>query len=618
MIQTERFEHYGIMGVNYSRSGDQMVYCPKCHPERKKRRVKELSVNVGKGLFKCHHCTFQGSLRKVDTRKAEQQYEKPQLARQKTPTEKAMQWLRSRGLSEAVVLRNQVAIEPDQKDPNNVWICFNYLDGTEIVNVKMRSGGKEFRQSAGGKRTLYKVNDIAGKEEIILTEGEIDALSFEEAGLIHAASLPDGAVAPGQDATGKLKCLDIAADALAHAKVFYLAMDADAPGEAMREELARRLGRHRCRIVRYPEGCKDANDVLRYHGRKALQQCIEQAAPYPIQDVLMAYDFADGYFDIYNHGHAQGVTTGVLSDLDQHVSFHPGSFIVVTGRPNHGKSPVVDEIKLLLAAKHGWTIAEFNPEMYPPKLHASMLASQAVGKPFLPNRNGRMTMAEAQAALDWINDHFFYIYPHDTTFSIDEVLDRAAQLVQRVGIKLLCIDNWAKLDHQQGKMETETQYVSLAIDKMILFGQRYGVVVILVAHPTKAPKQFGKSGPWIPTLDDISGSSHFRNKAYIGMCVFRNISVDGETGKVVEHGTEIHVQKVRFNWVGKLGAVKLRYEPANGRYVPFDWTDEQARKPWIPLPEPAATHNTHHQTPPPKPVPVAPEEGLPEETDIPF
>ena len=46
---------------------------------------------------------------------------------------------------------------------------------------------------AGAEKILYGLNDIAGKEEVIIVEGEIDKLSLEEAGLTNAVSVPDGA-----------------------------------------------------------------------------------------------------------------------------------------------------------------------------------------------------------------------------------------------------------------------------------------------------------------------------------------------------------------------------------------------------------------------------------------
>jgi hypothetical protein len=56
--------------------------------------------------------------------------------------------------------------------------------------------------------------------------------------------------------------LDADAEVLDAAKKIVIAVDNDAPGRRLEDELARRLGRERCWRVEWPVGCKDANDVL--------------------------------------------------------------------------------------------------------------------------------------------------------------------------------------------------------------------------------------------------------------------------------------------------------------------------------------------------------------------
>ena len=80
-----------------------------------------------------------------------------------------------------------------------------------------------------------------------------------------------------------------------------LATDNDEPGQALAEELARRLGRERCLLVRWPQGAenvpqadgrrlpgylKDANEVLLNGGAEALRDCVANAEPYPIRGLF--------------------------------------------------------------------------------------------------------------------------------------------------------------------------------------------------------------------------------------------------------------------------------------------------------------------------------------------
>lgn len=80
----------------------------------------------------------------------------------------------------------------------------------------------------------------------------------------------------------------------------------------------------------------------------------------------------------------------------------------------------------------------------------------------------------------------------------------------------------------------------------------------IVAHPTKMYKDSDGKYP-IPTPYDIAGSAHFRNKADNCITVWRDLLDE-------ERAVEIHIQKIRFREVGKVGKAELHYDVTTGRY----------------------------------------------------
>jgi len=123
----------------------------------------------------------------------------------------------------------------------------------------------------------------------------------------------------------------------------------------------------------------------------------------------------------------------------------------------------------------------------------------------------------------------------------------------------LVIDPYNRLESQQGS-RNETQYISEVLDKLTTFAQINDVLVILMAHPTKQPKN--KDGiVEAPTLYDISGSANFFNKADFGIVVHRNR---------IDDTVEVHVQKVKFRHLGENGTATFKYNLNNGRYVPYN------------------------------------------------
>ena len=115
----------------------------------------------------------------------------------------ATKYLNDRGITDEVITRNKVSYGKEwmpQTGTEESVIIFPYFKNGELVNAKFRDGAKNFKQSKGAEKVFFKIDDIkntdveeGGTDFCIITEGEIDALSFEEAGFWNAISVPDGA-----------------------------------------------------------------------------------------------------------------------------------------------------------------------------------------------------------------------------------------------------------------------------------------------------------------------------------------------------------------------------------------------------------------------------------------
>ena len=226
----------------------------------------------------------------------------------------------------------------------------------------------------------------------------------------------------------------------------------------------------------------------------------------------------------------------------------------MTGIPGSGKSEFIDEIAERLNIRYGWRFAYFSPENAPLAYHASKLIEKFTGKRF--NRQS-LTDSEYKQVKERLEQDFFFISPTDD-FRLDNILEKAKFLVRRKGIKALVIDPFNRLESEQGT-RNETQYISELLDRLTNFAQRNDILIILMAHPTKQPKN--KDGVIeAPTLYDISGSANFFNKADFGIVVHRNR---------IENNVEVHIQKVKFRHLGECGTALFKYNLNNGRYTPF-------------------------------------------------
>jgi hypothetical protein len=101
----------------------------------------------------------------------------------------------------------------------------------------------------------------------------------------------DGALPDPEDDT-KFSYLWACRAVLDMAAKIVIATDNDGPGNALAEELARRLGRERCWRVKWPGADapggrrKDANEVLLADGADSLRSMVVAAEAYPIRGLF--------------------------------------------------------------------------------------------------------------------------------------------------------------------------------------------------------------------------------------------------------------------------------------------------------------------------------------------
>jgi twinkle protein len=433
-------------------------------------------------------------------------------------------------------------------------VCFNYYRDGDLINIKFRGPNKSFKLAKDAELIFYNLDAIKGCNEVVIVEGEIDALSCHEAGIHNVVSVPNGAGTGNQS----LPYLDNCYQYFQNIDRIILMTDGDGPGLNLRDELARRLGRDRCWRVEYPEGCKDANEVLVNLGPDHLASMVAAATQWPIEGILTMDEMYDEVVNYYENGYPAGTKMGI-SGFDDLISFMPGQYTTVTGIPGSGKSEFVDLIMTSSAKLHqwGWGICSF--ENQPSSLHVTKLMEKIAGKSFAfrHDANHRLSIADFEYSVLTVDRYFHFINISQVDVTLKGILAKAKELVLRKGIKGLLIDPWNYIEHKIPPGYTETQYISESLTELKTFALQTGIHIILVAHPTKLKKE--SSGKYeVPTMYSISGSAHFFNKTDNGITIYR----DFETNQV-----DVYIQKIRYSWLGKIGFCSFQYNLNTRQYI---------------------------------------------------
>lgn len=561
------FSRYRVEIPKGAASGRVMAHCPECLHTRKKKEHPSVEVDLDDGSWICHHCGFMGNIHSGIAKKRGNhwipaEWRRPHFSQGDLP-DKLRSWFKSRGISSATLEKHKIgygqAYVPKHEDIRPC-VLFPYFDGEDIVNIKTRDVTKQFQLQKGCAPIFYGINRIS-VESTIIVEAEMDTLSLDEIGYSNAIGVPYTPGAKEANYEDNFEYLLSAEPLLAPVQKFTLAFSATDPGRRLEEEIARRLGKERCWRVTWPEGIKDANHLLSTQGPEALKKAIESARPYPIKGIFEAYDVADKIDALYDYGLPRGVPTG-WGSMEEHYTVKEGQWTLVTGIPGHGKSNFLDAMLVNIATKDNWRFGMFSPENQPIERHFANLMEKYADAPFSFGPNERMSPETKEKAKAWVQERFFVILPdeEDGNWSVDGILQLARALVFRKGIKGLVIDPWNELDHSRGQGVTETEHISQALTKIRQFARSHSVHVWVVAHPAKLYKDTDGRYP-VPTPYDVSGSSHWNNKCDNAISVWRN------RGGKDEDIADVHIQKIRFKEVGRVGMVSLRYSKISGRFV---------------------------------------------------
>ena len=554
---------------------DCRIVCPTCSSGRRKKNTRDLSVTVfhDRVVYDCHHCPEQGVVYHEKPRDYVAELEaKKKKKVTKLPTklnedhDLITQFFERRGVTiedpSALPIRTGVKYFRDLNCEVEA-IGFVYGDRKQPNAVKWRplDGTKAFTQD-GSASEFYGL-DMLPKDvkELIIVEGEADVIALASIG-IPAISIPNGALAkynsqgvdPSEDS--KFSYVWEAKELIDSAEKIVLAVDNDAPGEALAEELARRIGRARCWRTEFPGDDKDANDTLKNHGKAAVETALDKSEPMPLAGVYTADEYYAALEEVYLKGHAKGETTG-LSNIDNIFTIKTGCVYIVTGIPGSGKSEFLDQIMVNLALKRSWkwAVASFENQ---PHIHMGKMCEKIVGKPLLEGVTPRMTLDEMHDAREYVKHHFVFLQNRGGDLStMDSIISRTRDAIMRMGCRGLVIDPYNYISISSDL--SEHKQIEEMLTKLVSFAQAADIAIFFVAHPMKIYPRDDGTMP-VPVGMHISGSAAWFAKADVGITVHRSTA-----------GVEVHCWKMRHKWIGKQGIEFLDYDVPTGRYfVPKD------------------------------------------------
>jgi len=537
-------------------------------------------INQAKEFFYCHKCGERGHLLSLKKRLGDlpsishiSEYSKtkiPPKVIDLSIVEKNHKELLENPVAMAYLMDErgfaQDTIKKFKLGFNDGSITIPYFKHGLCLNIKFRSLGvdKKYFREEGCASILFNL-DSAMKYQgsIIITEGELDAIAYEQMGFSNVVSVPNGAESFS----------DQWIDDLERFNEVYISFDMDEPGRRGAERAADKLGRYRCLNVLLP--LKDANDCLKARfTNQEISELLATAKPFQSNIIKGPEAFSNEIWDLYNgQSISEGILTGWRSFDDLLGGLRPNELTVLTGETASGKTTLAANLSYKLSEKqHPVLIASF--EMKPIPIIKKMI-QMGQGRPFrdLPKN-------EIEAALQYISTLPLYFIDVYGEIGTNELKDAIYYGKRRYGIEFVILDHLHFFLRYSG--DQERQAIDQALRDIKSWAMDLGIHVILIVHPTKLTydnKVFH--------LNDLKGSSGLKQIPDNVLSIWR--PRDGNDLKNPQNEIVLYILKVRDD-SGDEGKIILNFDKRSQSYTDsrpgFARPAEGKASPELPSPSP--------------------------------
>lgn len=384
-------------------------------------------------------------------------------------------------------------------------IVFPYLRDNELLLVKYLdlvriSGKKCISVSPNCEPCLFGWQSVPKDvRSIVLTEGEIDAMSLFQYGLpFGILSLPFGG-----GGAEKQKWVEYEFDRLQIFDEIYLCLDRDQEGQTATKELIQRLGRHKCRIVILP--FKDANECLQNGVTiEEIKKCFDLAEVLDPVELKRADSFVDQviqeFYPVDNHHVGYKLP---WQKTHGKVLLAPDELSVWTGINGHGKSQMLGQV-ILECMQQGAKVCIASLELKPKRL-LGRLTRQVAGL-----RNP--TEEYIRAINSWYGDKL-WIFDLVGTAKTERILEVFLYARQRYGVDVFIIDSFMKCGVNEDDYNSQKEFVEQLCD----FKNEHNCHIHLVVHPRKLQDELK-----LPGKLDVKGSGAVTDLADNCFAIWRN------------------------------------------------------------------------------------------------
>ena len=455
----------------------------------------------------------------------------------------------SRGISQEAVDHFNVKMSLSEDGLRPLSHYYPYTKDGQIVAYKERKLPKEgFYTHGNFKNTeLFGQSAVSGGKTIVITEGEIDALSVAEAYLQHykrffpVVSLPS--------ATGLTSLLN-QREFINKFDSIILWFDQDEPGQKATEQAAKMFDAGKVKIAK--GNGKDANDILVKHGFKEVMSCIWNAQTYSPAGILVGEQIWEKYLERKN---TESIPyPDCISGLNDKIrGMRQGEITLLTSGTGSGKSTITKEIILHLLATTDSKIGVISLEESIGDTTEQLVNMHLKGEAKDPE--------DFRKGFDKVfKDERIVLLDHQGSVSDASLTDKI-EYMALMGCEFLFLDHITIAVSEGTDGLSGNEAVDKMMSDLLKIVKKHNVWLGLISHLRKSFTGKAFEEGHLPTIDDIKGSGSIKQISFDIVAFARNLVAENDDEK---RTVKFRVLKSRFT--GLTGdAGQAMYNRESGR-----------------------------------------------------
>ena len=420
-----------------------------------------------------------------------------------------------------------------------------------VVAQKVRPKSKADMFSTGNFKDVKLFGQHLWKpgKRLVITEGEIDALSYAEVtkGRWPVVSLSSGAASAVKVIKRNIEFVDAFSEVV-------LLFDMDEQGQTAAEKVSDILTPGKCAIAQLP--LKDANEMLVAGRVKELTEAVWQAEPRRPDGIINGKELWDEV--------SRPITAGEAYPWSRWNStifgIRPREIVTLTAGSGVGKSTIVAEIAFQLGSNQDANVGYIALEEGLGRT-GQRLMSLAINKPIhLPSD---VTEEERREAFDaTLGTGKYFLYDHFGSLDSDNLLRKLTYMVTALDCKYLVLDHLSILvsgmdQEAMAAYGDERKALDYTMTQLRSFTERTNVTLFVVSHLRRPGGDKGHEGGEKVYL------SHLRGSAAIAQLSDSVISISRD---MTNGDNRLDVTCLKNRYAGITGPMgQLEYSTTTGR-----------------------------------------------------